>query len=112
VIETIWCLPENTPFAIDGRMEIVGTEGSIYLDNSGSNYAVLTKKGWSHPQSLYWPTVHNMRRGYLKDEFDYFLKCVAQGRKPEVITPEESKAVVAAIKAAERSAAENRVIEL
>ena len=111
VIETIWCLPENVPYAIDGRMEIVGTEGAIYIDNSGSNYAVLTKKGWSYPQSLYWPQVHGMRRGFLKEEFDYFLKCVAEGRKPDVITPEESKAVVAAIRTAERSAAENRIME-
>ncbi len=110
VIETIWCLPENTPYAIDGRMEIVGTEGSIYIDNSGSNYAVLTKKGWSYPQSLYWPKIHGMRRGFLKDEVDYFLKCVAEGRKPDVITPEESKAVVAAIRTAEKSAKENKVM--
>jgi UDP-N-acetylglucosamine 3-dehydrogenase len=85
--------------------------GAIYIDNSGSNYGVLTKKGWSYPQSLYWPKVHGMRRGFLKDEVDYFLKCVVEGRKPEVITPEESKAVVAAIRTAERSALENRVIE-
>lgn len=112
VIETIWCLPENVPFAIDARMEIVGTEGAIYIDNSGSHYTVLTKKGLSYPQSTYWPKVHGLRRGYLKEEFDYFLKCIAQGKKPEVITPQESKAVVVAIKAAERSAKENRVIEL
>jgi len=91
-------------------MEIVGTEGSIYIDNSGSNYAMLTKKGWSYPQSLYWPKVHGMRRGFLKDEVDYFLKCVAEGKKPDVITPEESKAVVAAIRTAEKSAKENKVM--
>jgi UDP-N-acetylglucosamine 3-dehydrogenase len=111
VIETIWCLPENVPFAIDARMEIVGTEGAIYIDNSGSHYTVLTKDGWSYPQSTYWPVVHGLRRGYLKEELDYFLKCVVKGEKPAVITPEESKAVVHAIRTAERSARENRVIE-
>ncbi len=111
VIEDVWCLPDNDPFAIDARMEIIGTEGVVYIDNSGTNYTVLTKKGMSFPQSTYWPKVHDLRRGYLKEEFDYFLKCIQNGKKPTVITPEESKAVVVAMKKAEQSAKENRVIE-
>lgn len=112
VIENVWCLPNNVPFAIDARMEIIGIEGAIYIDNSGENYTVLTKKGWSYPQSTYWPTVHGSRRGHLKEEFDYFLKCISKGEKPSVITPEESRDVVYAMKKAELSARENRVIEL
>ncbi len=110
VVEDVWCLPNNDPFAIDARMEIVGTEGCIYIDNSGMNFSVLKKEGLSYPQSTYWPKVHNMRRGFLKEEFDYFLKCIASGEKPTVITPAESKAVVVAMKKAEQSARENRVI--
>ena len=64
-----------------------------------------------HPQSTYWPKVHGLRRGYLKEELDYFLKCVAAGEKPTVITPEESRAVVHAVLMAEQSARENRMIE-
>jgi UDP-N-acetylglucosamine 3-dehydrogenase len=111
VVEDVWCLPNNDPFAIDARMEIVGTEGCIYIDNSGMNFSVLKKEGLSYPQATYWPKVHNMRRGYLKEEFDYFLKCIAAGKKPTVITPEESKAVVVAMKKAEQSARENRIME-
>jgi UDP-N-acetylglucosamine 3-dehydrogenase len=111
VIENVWCLPENAPFAIDARMEIVGTEGAIYIDNSGSHYTLLTKKGLSFPQSTYWPKVHGLRRGYLKEELDYFLKCIAAGDSPSVITPRESRDVVQAVLTAERSARENRVIE-
>ena len=110
VIENVWCLPENVPFAIDAKMEIIGTEGAIYIDNAGGNYTVLTKKGLSYPQSTYWPKVHGMRRGFLKEEFDYFLKCVARGEKPTVITPKESREVVVAVRAAELSARENRVV--
>ena len=111
IIENVWCLPENVPFAIDARLEIVGTEGAIYIDNSGVNYTVLTKKGLSYPQSTYWPKVHGMRRGYLKEEFDYFLKCVAKGEQPLIITPQESRDVVVAMRMAELSAKENRVVE-
>ena len=111
VIENVWCLPDNVPTAIDARMEIVGTDGAIHIDNSGNHYTVLTQKGLSYPQSTYWPKVHGLRRGYLKEEFDYFLKCVAKGEKPTIITPQESRAVVVAMKMAELSAKENRVIE-
>ncbi len=104
VIENIWCLPENAPFAIDARMEIIGTKGAIYIDNSGVHYTVLTEKGISYPQSTYWPKVHGMRRGYLKEEFDYFLKCITNGERPTVITPEESRDVVYAMRKAEESA--------
>jgi UDP-N-acetylglucosamine 3-dehydrogenase len=111
IIENVWCLPENAPFAIDARLEIVGTEGAIYIDNSGVNYTVLKKEGLSYPQSTYWPKIHNMRRGYLKEEFDYFLKCIAYGEQPSIITPRESRDVVHAMKMAELSAKEDRVIE-
>lgn len=111
VIENVWCLPENAPFAIDARMEIIGTEGAIYIDNSGSQYTLLTKNGLSYPQSTYWPKVHGLRRGYLKEELDYFLKCVLAGETPSVITPQESRDVVHAMLMAELSARENRLIE-
>ena len=111
VIENVWCLPDNVPFAIDARMEVIGTKGAIYIDNSGSNYMVLTEKGMGYPQSTYWPTVHGLRRGYLKEEFDYFVKCIARGEKPTVITPQESRDAVYAMKMAEKSARENKVIE-
>jgi len=111
VIENVWCLPDNVPTAIDARIEIVGTDGAIHIDNSGNHYTVLTKKGLSYPQSTYWPKVHGLRRGYLKEEFDYFLKCVAKGEKPTIITPQESRDVVVAMKMAELSAKENRVVE-
>lgn len=111
VIENVWCLPDNVPFAIDARMEIIGTEGALYIDNSGSHYTLLTKDGLRYPQSTYWPKVHGLRRGYLKEELDYFLKCVLAGRTPDVITPDESRKVVHAMLMAERSARENRVVE-
>jgi len=111
VIENVWCLPENAPFAIDARMEIVGTEGAIYIDNSGSQYTLLTRDGLKYPQSTYWPKVHGQRRGYLKEELDYFLKCVLAGDKPTVISPEESRTVVHAMRTAERAAHLGHVLE-
>jgi len=53
-----------------------------------------------------------MRRGYLKEELDYFLKCVAAGTKPTIVSANDSRAVVAAIRAAEHSARLGEAVKL
>ncbi len=110
VIENIWCLPDNVPFAIGAVMEVVGTKGTISIDFTGSNFKVLTEKGLQYPPTTIWPKIYGIRRGWLRDEFDYFLRCIQKGEKPTVITPQESRDVVHAIRMAERSAQENKVI--
>ena len=52
------------------------------------------------------------RFGILRAELRYFADCVLEGRKPERITPEESRAAVAAMVAAEESARTGSVIRL
>jgi UDP-N-acetylglucosamine 3-dehydrogenase len=110
VIENIWCLPDNVPFAIGAVMEIVGTKGTISIDCTGSNFKLLTEKGLQYPPAAIWPKIHGVRRGWLREEFDYFLKCIIDNVKPSIITPLESRDVVHAIRTAEKSAQENRVI--
>ncbi len=110
VIENIWCLPDNVPFAIGAKIEIVGTKGTISIDNSGEQFKVLTEEGLQYPPTVYWPKIHGLMRGVLKEEFDYFLKCIVNNKEPDIITPEESKAVIHAIRIAEKAAAENRII--
>jgi len=43
------------------------------------------------------------RFGILRAELRYFADCVLEGRKPDRITPEESRAAVALMEAATRS---------
>ena len=33
-LETVWCMPEKTPFDIDERMSIIGTEGIIHVQDT------------------------------------------------------------------------------
>ncbi len=110
VIENIWCLPSNTPYAIDAKMEIVGENGTIYINNSGMSYAVIANNKIKYPQSTYWPKVHGEKRGFLKEELEYFLKCIIDKKEPNIITPEESMNAVNAMRIAEESAKINKVI--
>lgn len=112
VLENVWCLPDKTAFQIDERMEIVGTEGAISIHDTHPNYSVTDKDGWHSLDTTYWPSIHGVRAGALRDELAYFINCIADGKKPAIITPEESMAAVAACLAAERSAAAGSIERL
>lgn len=112
VVETIWCLPENTPYQIDARMEVIGTEGALYIDCANAGLAIQDARGWHQPDTAYWPLVHERRTGALASELAYFADCVRRGIDPAVITPEEAACAVAVMEAAERSAAQGQRIAI
>lgn len=112
VVETIWCLPDTTPFAIDARMEIVGTEGAIYINCGEAGLTINDSAGVQKPDTVYWPEVLGRRVGVLRNELDYFVGCICCDKTPDVITPEESREAVAVMCAAEKSAARGEVIQL
>ena len=51
-------------------------------------------------------------RGALRDELEYFIKCAANGEKPTVILPKESREAVRACLAAEESARTGEVVKI
>ena len=112
VVESIWCLPESTPYQIDARMEIIGTEGAIYINCGEAGLEIQDAAGAKLPDTLYWPKSFGQRFGILPTELRYFADCVLEGRKPDRITPEESRAVVALMCAATESAKTGKVIDL
>ncbi|MCX6090489.1 MAG: Gfo/Idh/MocA family oxidoreductase [Candidatus Atribacteria bacterium] len=112
VCENVWFLPEKTAFQIDERMEIIGTNGSIHIHETHPNFSVCDKTGWHSPDTTYWPLLHGVRSGALREELSYFATCVLEGKKPTVIEPEESMETVRACLAAEESAVKNQIITL
>ena len=112
ILESVWCLPDTTPFQIDERLEVIGTEGTISIHDTHPNLMIVDKDGARCPDTTYWPTIHGQLRGALRDELAYFADCIATGKKPDVITPEESREAVRACLAAEESAATGRVVTL
>jgi UDP-N-acetylglucosamine 3-dehydrogenase len=112
VLEDIWCMPDKTAFQIDERMEIVGTEGSIHIQEVHPNLSICDRDGWRSPDTTYWPLLHGVRAGALRDELSYFATCVEQGRQPSVIAPEESREAVRACLAAEESARTGQIVHL
>lgn len=110
ILEAAWCLPNTTPFQIDERLEIIGTDGSVSIHDTHPNLMIVDDKGARCPDTTYWPTIHGQLRGALRDELAYFATCVANGEKPSVITAEESREAVRACLAAEESARTGRLV--
>lgn len=112
ILETVWCMPEKTPFDIDERMSIIGSDGLVHIQDTFPNIGICTKEGFRSPDTTYWPQLHGMTSGALKEELSYFARCCETDTPPTIITPEESMAALEATLAAEESARTGQVVHL
>src|SRR5436190_4028221 len=111
-LETVWCMPEKTPFDIDERMLIIGTEGIIHVQDTFPNLGIVSKDKLHSPDTTYWPEFDGVRGGALRDEFAYFATCALNGKTPNVGRPEDAAAALEATLAAEESARTGNVIRI
>ena len=111
-LETVWCMPDKTPFDIDERMSIIGTEGIIHVQDTFPNLAIVDKGKLHSPDTTYWPMFDGVRGGALRAEFEYFANCALNGKKPEIGRPEDAAAALEATLAAEQSARTGQVIHI
>jgi UDP-N-acetylglucosamine 3-dehydrogenase len=112
VVESVWHLPESTPYQIDARMEIIGTEGAIYVNCGEAGLEIHDAAGPKLPDTMYWPKPFGQRFGILRAELDYFADCVRRGVRPDRITPEESRMAVQLMAAAGESAQTGQIVRL
>ena len=112
VLEDGWFLNGPGAVRIDERMEIIGTEGSVHIQEVAPSLLVVDRDGPSFPDTTYWPQVRGVIAGALRDELRYFADCILTGDEPKVITPEESMAAAVACLAAEESVRTGKVVTL
>lgn len=110
VVESVWHLPESTPYTIDARLEVIGTEGALYINCGEAGLAIHDAQGVKMPDTMYWPRPFGKYFGVLQEELRYFANCVRNGEPPQRITPAESCAAVAWMAAATESAQTGTVI--
>ncbi|NOZ31748.1 MAG: Gfo/Idh/MocA family oxidoreductase [Alphaproteobacteria bacterium] len=112
ILESVWCMPEKTPFDIDERMSVIGSDGFVSIQDTFPNFGVCTKDGFRSPDTSYWPQLHGQMAGALREELSYFAQCCQTGEPPTITTPKESEAALEACLAAEQSAATGQVVHL
>ena len=111
-LETVWCMPEKTPFDIDERMSIIGTEGIIHVQDTFPNLGIVDGSRLHSPDTTYWPMFEGVRGGALRAEFEYFANCALMGIAPKIGRTEDAAAALEATLAAEESARTGNVVRI
>ena len=111
-LETVWCMPEKTPYDIDERMNITGTEGFVQIQDTFPNLGIADGAKFHSPDTTYWPMFEGVRGGALRDELSYFAGCALKGQKPAIGTPEDAMMALEATLAAEESARTGEVVKI
>jgi len=112
VCETAWFLRTNTPFSIDAKMEIIGTEGAIYINCADSGLMINDENGTKKLDTMHWPVMHGEIVGALKEELSYFARCVMKDEEPKIVTPTEARRALEVVLAAEEAARKNQIVSL
>ena len=73
-----WTLPNQSPWGISARLEVVGTVGFVEVDTRDHGLRVGATSGLSLPDGLHWPEVNGRIVGDLADEVNHFVRSVCE----------------------------------
>lgn len=85
-----WLGRNAQPTGLDAFMKIIGTEGEIEVRQPADNFRFIDDSEHSHfnLETSLNPVI--LKQSALSNEIEYFLNCVLENRKPEIITPDEA----------------------
>jgi predicted dehydrogenase len=108
-----WVLPPAYPNFSSTWIEMVGTEGSIMVDDTHRDVSLNTmKRGIEFPIStMPGERVAHVYAGPMEAETIHFLECVAKNQQP-LVTAEHARMVMQVYQAADQSAEQGRPIEI
>ena len=93
--ETGWVLPDSCGMWLESELAVVGTEGIARVRFPSDSLAVFAANGNAYPDTAISPALSDRSPGTLRDELEYFARCVRSGTSPERITPSDSLATLA-----------------
>ena len=85
-LETVWCMPDKTPYDIDERMNIIGTEGFIQIQDTFPNLGIADRTSSTAPTRPTGRCSRACAAGRCSEEFSYFANCALKGKKPAIGT--------------------------
>ena len=108
-----WILPIGYPNYSHTWIEVIGTDGSLFIDDSHKDVHLNTvKDGIRYPMSsMPGEPVEHTHAGPMHEETMHFINAVATN-KPVLVKPEEAKAVMELYIAADLSAERGEPISL
>lgn len=101
---------QGVGYGYDARVEILGTDGVIYLGSTGENGVVCANRSGNLVQAFTksWRTLYS--DAYLREDL-HFAKCVLEDSQP-MVTGLDGKRAVQVVEAGNRSITEKRIVFL
>ncbi len=81
-LSSSWVLPNSMPLIYDLKMEIIGTEGSLYIDTYDQMVRMGTSQKFSHVHTLGTP-INQMATGNSNFMLHHFVDCLRKDEAPE-----------------------------
>ncbi|UCH24456.1 MAG: Gfo/Idh/MocA family oxidoreductase [Trueperaceae bacterium] len=112
-LENAWILPESEPMVYNFKVEVLGSEGSLYINTSDHRtIETFGQKGHQLPDVLGLPPSTEYRfAGFMPEAIARFVDAVAYGA-PVLASGREALLVTKTLEAVERSADTGMPIEL
>lgn len=91
VIEQVWHIPEEAPadWPHDNYLEVIGTKGTAQMRDPTDAFWMWTSGTTRSPDFYLSPEVAGQVTGALRNELGYFARCVVNGQRPTLGTPDE-----------------------
>jgi len=104
IVENGFLLSDSFPHFIDSQFEVLGERATVHIFTPGEFFSVYGAEGIDKPDITYWPKMDGHAEGALKEELEYFAKCVSSGEQPSIVsTGDARRALEIALKAFESS---------
>jgi predicted dehydrogenase len=111
-LENAWILPESEPMVYNFKVEVLGSEGSIYVNTSDHRTIELYAEKTELPDTSGWlPSSGRRFAGFMPEAIARFVDAVVYD-EPLLATGEEALQVTRVLEAIERSALEGKAINL
>jgi predicted dehydrogenase len=86
-IENAWLLPQSSPFVVDVKCELVGSEGTLRVDTTSHRMLEIERpERYSYGELVGGP-IQGKQRGFMFDSIAHFHDCVCNDA--EVLVPGE-----------------------
>ena len=111
-LENCWIISANAPIVFDFKAEIVGSDGTMYLDVSHHRMAQkYTKNDATYPDVICLPDVHGKPGGFAVESIRHFIDCVLYDKTP-LVGGRDGLAATQAILAAMKSTREGVPVDV
>jgi len=112
IIETTWLTPDAAGVFSSDALQLITDKGVARLDLVDGGLSFWLESGQLVPDTIGAPRIRGHIEGCLAAELSYFLNCVINGTKPDVVTAEEALEGIRVAVALVESASEEKDVVL